>query len=216
MRTRNARQAHGLVLALLGSFAAIIFVAPTLAEDPPSPPPAKGESDVGEHLIKKAIKGSDDDLMTKITHLMQGAAERLEVELDAGEEAQAMQRRALEHLDQAIKIAAAQRRPRSSPSSSGESEKRESSPRAKATSRPARRSDAEAGAAASAASTTGAAPDRKEESSAVKALRDMRRGWGHLPARDREEVLQGIDEAFLDRYRAWIERYYRALQESEP
>jgi hypothetical protein len=42
----------------------------------------------------------------------------------------------------------------------------------------------------------------------------MRRSWGHLPQRDREEVIQGIGEACLERYRVWIERYYRALQET--
>ena len=46
-------------------------------------------------------------------------------------------------------------------------------------------------------------------------LREVRGTWGHLPMRDREEVIQGIGETFLERYREWIERYYRALQESD-
>ncbi|MFQ5495803.1 MAG: hypothetical protein ACE5EX_10530, partial [Phycisphaerae bacterium] len=44
-------------------------------------------------------------------------------------------------------------------------------------------------------------------------FRELRRGWGHLPGREREELIQGISERYLDRYREWIERYYRALQE---
>ncbi len=33
--------------------------------------------------------------------------------------------------------------------------------------------------------------------------------------REREEIIQGIAESFLERYRDRIERYYRALQETE-
>ena len=33
-------------------------------------------------------------------------------------------------------------------------------------------------------------------------------------AREREEVIQGVSERYLERYRVWIERYYQALQES--
>jgi hypothetical protein len=51
--------------------------------------------------------------------------------------------------------------------------------------------------------------------SAGGELREFRRAWGHLPMREREEIIQGIAESFLERYREWIERYYRALQETE-
>lgn len=46
-------------------------------------------------------------------------------------------------------------------------------------------------------------------------IHELRRTWGHLPMREREEIIQGIGESFLERYRDWIERYYRALQEAE-
>jgi hypothetical protein len=45
-------------------------------------------------------------------------------------------------------------------------------------------------------------------------LIDVRRAWGHLPMREREEIIQGVNEEFLEEYREWVERYYRALQES--
>ena len=46
-------------------------------------------------------------------------------------------------------------------------------------------------------------------------FRESRRGWGHLPQRDRDELLQGIDEEFIEQYRPQIEQYYRALTETE-
>ena len=50
---------------------------------------------------------------------------------------------------------------------------------------------------------------------AARQLRELRRGWGRLPARDRDEVVQGFDQDFLTKYRQWIERYYRALASPE-
>jgi hypothetical protein len=46
-------------------------------------------------------------------------------------------------------------------------------------------------------------------------LQDLRRAWGHLPMREREEIIQGVGERYLERYRDWIERYYRTLQETD-
>ena len=42
-----------------------------------------------------------------------------------------------------------------------------------------------------------------------------RRAWGHLPMRERDEILQGLSDQYLQRYRVWIERYYKALQEAK-
>ena len=43
------------------------------------------------------------------------------------------------------------------------------------------------------------------------ALREARRQWGHLPPRDRDEILQAADEDIHDKYREQIERYYELL-----
>ncbi|MCP4247470.1 MAG: hypothetical protein GY778_10520, partial [bacterium] len=53
------------------------------------------------------------------------------------------------------------------------------------------------------------------KAAATGRFREFRRGWGNLPARDRDEVLQGIDEDVLEKYRHLIERYFRTLAEDE-
>ena len=42
---------------------------------------------------------------------------------------------------------------------------------------------------------------------------EVRRGWGFLPQRDREAIVQGSNEEFHAKYREYIERYYRAIAE---
>ena len=43
----------------------------------------------------------------------------------------------------------------------------------------------------------------------------MKDTWGHLPARDREQVLQNTPDKFLPQYELMIERYYKRLAEDE-
>jgi len=43
---------------------------------------------------------------------------------------------------------------------------------------------------------------------------ELRRGWGYLPARDREAIIQGAGDDFPARYREQIEEYYRAIAEA--
>ena len=57
--------------------------------------------------------------------------------------------------------------------------------------------------------------DRESDRARRGPFRESRRGWGHLPARDRDELLQGVEEAFIEQYRPQIEQYYRALTETE-
>ena len=41
----------------------------------------------------------------------------------------------------------------------------------------------------------------------------MRAFWGHLPPKLREEMQQGSKDIDLPKYRAMIERYFRAIAE---
>ena len=68
---------------------------------------------LGERLIRQAHGDADEDVMDTILRLMSSAAQRLEIELDAGEETQAVQRQIMDQLDAAIKIAGVRRRVRS-------------------------------------------------------------------------------------------------------
>ena len=58
-------------------------------------------------------------------------------------------------------------------------------------------------------------PNAAGETKPVRGdLQETRRSWGLLPQRERDEMIQGSSEGYIERYREWIERYYRALQES--
>jgi len=106
------------------AFALILLAVVAASAQNPSPPP-KPETDdekLGERLIRKAATDSDEDLMDTVINLMGDAAHRLEIDFDAGEQTQTVQREILDRLNDAIKVAASQRRPRrqSSPSSASD------------------------------------------------------------------------------------------------
>lgn len=170
---------------------------------------------LGEKLIRKAVKGEDEDVMDRIAELMAKAAERLEVQLDASKETQTVQQDVLKELDKAIKVAAAQRRPKPQPQQSSSSDRREAS---KQQSKDKPKSKDQQGAAADASSNN----ESKQAEQAKAAgdltggsLKESRRTWGALPDRERDEIIQGLGEGYVEKYKAWIEKYYRALQEND-
>ncbi len=148
--------------------------------------------------------------MGGVMRLMDQAARNLQIEFDAGAPTQTIQARIIDKLNEAIQTAAAQRRPTPRCQSSGGGDKR-------------RRPDSERDED----KRPGASPDNQDAPDAATtqpeqgvsdgsgkdgALWESRRSWGHLPDRERDEIIQGVEEESLERYRAWIERYYRALQ----
>ena len=150
--------------------------------------------------------------MARIMRLMGEAARKLEIEFDVGAETRALQVRIVDGLDEAIKAAASQRRPSRRVQSPARSDKRRLPPRKKRAD--GKESDAKRGSTdSSQTSTARAGSDAGKGAVPGGRLRESRRSWGHLPRREREAVLQGIGEKYLERYRAWIEQYYRALQE---
>lgn len=152
--------------------------------------------------------------MEKIMRLMGDASQRLERQFDAGRQTQEMQEKIMAHLDEAIKLAASQRRPKSRASSSGESDKRESTKGGRP--RPANKGEQATSDQNQpndpAATGTGKSIDSGRS---PDSFQEARRTWGNLPARDRDEILQGLQEESLDRHRSWIERYFQTLQESD-
>lgn len=168
---------------------------------------------VGEKLVRKALEGGDEDIMSALIRLMNESARKLQVEFDAGPDTRAVQEEVMEKLDHAIKIAAAQRRKgKPKPRPQEEADKRRMEQKAE---RQKSKED-EGGSAQAEAAKPGEATgqaDPIEGELGGRSEGEAGRSWGHLPPRDREEVIQGIDEAYLERYRRWIERYYRALQE---
>lgn len=183
-------------------------------DPPPAPQPERDDEKLGERLIRKAVTDSDEDLMETVINLMGDAAHRLEIDFDAGERTQSVQRDILDRLNDAIRVAASQRRPRRQSSPSSASDRRRMSRGEQ--DKPDSKSTAENGAGqATPSGTAQAEGGEAERKSLTGDLRELRRAWGHLPMREREEIIQGIGESVLERYREWVERYYRALQEAE-
>ena len=55
----------------------------------------------------------------------------------------------------------------------------------------------------------------QDDTRGSEQFREWRSGWGHLPQRDRDEIIQGVGERSLDKFRRWIERYYKALSDAD-
>lgn len=166
-------------------------------------------------LVKRLTQGKDaprEDVMQRMLSLMEDADRRLRIDLTAGTETQAIQEEIAEALDEAIQTAAAQRRPKRSRNQRFRSDKRKSQKSADASSSSKQKARGQSGDEAkdSDEQREGVDPSRVAEGG---ELEETRRGWGHLPTRERDEIIQGRDEQYLQRYREWVERYYRALQE---
>lgn len=213
-KTRDTNVMNYLLLKrTIATVFAMMIAAPAVTGQPPDDE-KDGEEKLGERLIRQSTSGEDDDIMSGIIRTMGEAAHRLEVEFDSGDATQALHRRIVEQLDEAIQAAASQRRPQRRSGRPASSDKRRMGDEKKRSDGQGK--DAKPGEDGSASSKS---PDDDgqpaEERPTGGNLEEVRRTWGHLPMREREEIIQGISESFLERYRAWIERYYRALQESE-
>lgn len=180
---------------------------------PPGEPPKKVD-DLGERLIRKAVTDGEEDIMATIVRLMTETSRKMEIEFDPGEETQALQGRIQGKLDEAIKVAASKQRVRKQSSAPTDPDKRRMPTTGKREHRPETKAKGESSPGSTSKTAEAPASDGRTEAERA-ALQDTRRSWGHLPRREREEVIQGVGEGFLERYRVWIERYYRALQESD-
>lgn len=196
---------------LFGALGILAWASATHAQAPTEPPPKPDE--LREKLIRKVVTGADEDLMDAVMRLMGDAAKKLELEFDPGPETQQTQEAIVAKLDEAISASAARTQAMKKSSKSSKSDKRKApTPKEQAGKKststkeePGKESPSETGDVGAASGTTDAGGD----------LQESRRSWGQLPARERDEVMQGAGEEFLERYRVWIEKYYRALQDVE-
>lgn len=179
--------------------------------------PAKVESkpdELAAKLIRNTVNQStSEDPMVAMIHEMSEVAEKLQVNFDPGEQTQAQQRQVSERLDEAIKAAAARRRAQSQPDPKQSADKRTMPGTKKQEPRTGQKKRAGEGQA----KTPAERPAEQEAAAKHEAKSDVpntRRTWGNLPQRDREEFLQGAEELSLERFRPWIDQYFRALQES--
>ena len=218
---RRLRQALRRVLpvALIGwSAVPVTGQEPAPAQKPSASvaeeEPDSYKEDLGEKLLRKTVTGADEDLMAQILRLMHESSRKLSLAFDPGAQTQQMQTTIMERLDEAIKVAAAQQqRSRGQAQSAGDKRRQPDAGKADG-SKPG---ETESGAGSATDSSDSTQPGVVTENPERRGgpLSERRRTWGNLPARDREEVIQGSGEGFLERYRLKIERYYRALQEAD-
>ena len=171
------------------------------------------DDELSKRLVRKARTGTDEDVMATIIRLMDDAARKLEIEFDASADTQALQAEVLAQLDRAILQAAQQRRTRRKDQPTATSDKRRKTEDANRTKEDQASADARETDRRSSGSTDRGLTSTSADLVGGK-LDDSRRSWGHLPRREREEITQGFGEDYLEQYREWIERYYRALQEA--
>ena len=174
--------------------------------------PDKDQDRRAEALSKRLIRGEsvEQDPMARIVAQMAEAELRLARSFDPGPATQALQQRIIDDLDAAV--AAAIRRGGRGGSGGGLAGDQRRRP-----------SEAVAGqgrdtSGRAASGTRGDAARAKGEPATAGLsgqFRESRRGWGHLPPRDRQEVIQGLGEQSLEKFRQWIERYYKALAEED-
>ncbi len=196
----------GLVVCFLASKASAALPAVViLMDDPPSQQATDEDEDLSDKLIRQAVGEGEGGIMDEVSALMKQSEKQLGVGFDPGQATQLVQRKIIDKLDNAI--ASAQRRKSKSSSS-----KRQSGDRRKGSTKP--KAEQQAGKTQSAQDSSksdaeGSVTDSGETKSGK--FREARRGWGMLPERDRDEVLQGAEESVIEKYRELVERYFRAL-----
>ncbi len=211
-------------LYLLTAVVMGLSICPANAQSPPDrpvgqvkePQQAKQPDDLSRRLLRKAMQEGAEGVMETILRLMGESATKIEVDFDPGEQTQEIQREILVKLDEAIHAAAMNRRRSKSQPPSGSSDKRRrATPQGQSAESKAQEDQAVADGSARDSREgppNGDAESPNGEFADPDALRG--RAWGNLPARERDELIQGAAEGYLDRYRVWVERYYRALQDS--
>lgn len=181
--------------------------SPPPSDEPPAPEMLDGE-DVGQ-------PSADQDPLLHISDEMR-MAEQWMTEGKRGPHAQQVQQRIVEDLARLIRQAEQQQQAQQ------QSGKSQSKPGQQSQRQSAKQSQPMGGGQAGGESNKPAqdSTDRMGKAEAARPdpktfQRLLKDSWGHLPVRDREQVLQHSPEQFLPQYELLIERYYKRLSEQQ-
>ena len=171
------------------------------------------DEELARRLQAEAAGREAETALTRMLRYMKASRDALRDRFDPGEQTQAIQKKILEDLEEAIRLARSQMRKSSKDQSSSPSRdaRRAGKPQKAGSSS----QDPQAGQQTN---PQGAADEEATQGQAQTGkvggeLREAGREWGHLPQRAREEVVQGFSEDVLLKYKTQIEKYYRALAE---
>lgn len=175
-----------------------------------SAPTSQPSVTIDEQLVKKLLGGESSVLDTVQTTVadMDQAAKRLNDSADAGRQTQHLQKKIVDDIDQLIEQAR-RNRTGGSPSQANRRPPERRTPGR----RPGTDGKGTGSAARPATSDSSASGDSSKEASKQRPSdkAELSRGWGFLPQREREEISQGFDEKFHEKYRDEIIRYYQDL-----
>lgn len=177
-----------------------------------------------EESVQRRLSGQQAaDLFEQVIQEMDEAALRLGRELDAGIQTQRIQESILAKLDEVIAAARQQQMMGAGGggSPSGQPEARQQDAGGQRLAGQGSASQAGAASAQGAVSRSGthsgeASPGQVEQVAPGQVpLEELRREWGHLPPRLRDELSEGLQERFSPVYRQLTEAYYRRLAQQE-
>jgi hypothetical protein len=179
---------------------------------PETPETLPGNENLTES-VNEALTASDAaDAFEQAVEEMDHVSRRLGRSFDPGVETQRMQESIMRKLDQVIEAAKQQ----SSSGGGGSSQPREQDQGSQSLAQQGQPSGGEpqpAGQQASSGQAGVTTPIKPEMQDS--ALEQLRKEWGVLPPRVREELSDGLRERFSPLYRRMTEAYYKALAEQE-
>ncbi len=200
------------------------------AEEAPREAANGDEAAGGEQLqpgVRRLVEEGDAaDMLDAALRQMEDVSARLGERLDAGLDTQREQESILRKLDQVIAAARQQQESNSSSSSGsggGGQQPRQQDIGGRSVAAQQAGSQGQPGAEQSGAEQAGAGENRGETGVGgrppgdprTEPLEEIRKEWGNLPPRLRDELTEGLSEEFSPAYRELTEQYYRALAEDE-
>lgn len=168
-------------------------------------------SDVAAEVLEKLSEDQPADVFGQAVSEMDQVADRIGNESDVGVDTQRLQESILAKLDQVI--AAAKKSGMGSGSGGGESSGDQSQQQDTGSEfnvgqgKDATESSSQGGAGGGGGGSSQSAASQEQQGT----LEEYRQQWGKLPARLRDDLLQGINEKFSSVYRELTGQYYRRL-----
>lgn len=163
--------------------------------------------DPSQRALEQALSGEQiGDAFVQAVDLMGGVAERLQTQKDTGMQTQRLQEDILRRLDQLISSLEQQQQQQSSSSSSSSSQRNQQQPNQPQQQQQQQQSQGTE-------SNENVDAPELQEGPLRPNLEPVTAAWGNLPARVRDQLMQGVDDRFSSLYERMTEAYYKRLAE---
>ena len=146
-----------------------------------------------EELIRKLEGESDDDVMVRMIRRMGEASQRLDEQFDVGPGTQQIQKQILQDMEQAIEEARQSLKRSQSQSDQQQQDQRQEG---ETSDQSTQQEDQSQASGSEAAESAGAGEAAETKIGLEGELRERRRQWGNLPAREREQLIQSFKRGY--------------------